>query len=417
MRSNKSADARRRGRCSAILRVGAAGSAVAVALGVVAVGGAGASGKKASHAPITIGVVTSLTGSYAPLGKADIEGMDIAVSQINASGGIRGHKVKLIVKDDQTNASQATVAMNALVSEHVSAVVSGAYNQSSEAMDPIAEKSHVPLVELTSQANTVIPPKPYVYEIVPVAHYWALPLLMYMHSEHIKKIAVAYNTSDPWDIQGYQTFQQLGKKYGVSIVDSETYTNSTTDFSPQLTHIRGSKAQALMFWGAGNAPDVVLTKQFRASGIKMRLIATAVQASYLFTQPAGAAANGLILDGNDADLGAALPAKAPFTKVANGLIKPYEKKYHSQPPQFGVDAYAGAQVLFAALKKAKSFRPMAVNAAISHIKVLTADGLYAFSSKNHGGISNLNNIAMMTVKKGKLVPVAWEKARFKNLPK
>jgi branched-chain amino acid transport system substrate-binding protein len=124
----------------------------------------------------------------------------------------------------------------------------------------------------------------------------------------------------------------------------------------------------------------------------------------------------MIVDGNDADLGAGLPAGSAFTKVANGLITPFEAKYHTQPPQFAVDAYAGAQVLFAALSKASAVTGPAVNDALSNLNVLTADGAYSFSAQNHGGISNMNNIAVMQIQNGTFVATSWEKARLGQLP-
>ncbi|HZD14624.1 MAG TPA: ABC transporter substrate-binding protein, partial [Pseudonocardiaceae bacterium] len=69
---------------------------------------------QATGGPIKIGIVTSLTGPYSVLGQADIQGLDIAVSQINAKGGIRGRKIQIVTQDDQTSASQAVVALNSL---------------------------------------------------------------------------------------------------------------------------------------------------------------------------------------------------------------------------------------------------------------------------------------------------------------
>ena len=416
------------------LRAVAAGSSAALVLASLAACSSASSASSASSTPgtsstssastanqgtagpIKIGIVTSLTGPYSVLGEADIQGLDIAVSQINAAGGIHGRQIQILTKDDQTSASQATIALNGLISQGVTAVLGGPYNQSDEAMDPIAESSHIPLVELTSQTNTVVPPKPYVYEIVPVAKYWALGLMEYLQSQKIKKIAIAYNSTNPYDIEGWQAMTSASAQYGFSVVDSETYTSTTTAFTPQLTHIEGSGADAVVLWGAGNAADVEFTQQYRTAGIKAQLIGSAVQASYLFTGPAGAAADDMIVDGNDADLGAGLPAGTAFTKVADGLITPFKAKYHTQPPQFAVDAYAGAQVLFAALSKASAITGPAVNQALSSLNVLTADGAYSFSAQNHGGISNMNNIAVMEIQNGTFVATPWEKARLGQLP-
>ena len=154
----------------------------------------------------------------------NIEGLDVAVSQINRAGGIHGHKIKVIQEDDQTSASQATIGFQTLAADHVSAILGGPYNQGDEAMDPLAESSHIPLVELTSQANTVVPPKPYVYEVVPIPKDWAMPLLQYLKASGAKRIAIAYDSSYPFDIQGLNTMKANANKFVYTVAATEIYT-------------------------------------------------------------------------------------------------------------------------------------------------------------------------------------------------
>jgi hypothetical protein len=90
------------------------------------------------------------------------------VQQVNATGGIDGHKVEIVTKDDQTTAQRAVMAFQDLHSENVQAVLGGPYNEGDMAMDPLAERYRTPLVELTSTTSTVVTPKPYTYEIDPV---------------------------------------------------------------------------------------------------------------------------------------------------------------------------------------------------------------------------------------------------------
>src|SRR5919204_5649042 len=76
----------------------------AVALLAAGLGGSGSSGASAaSKGPISIGALTSLTGPFTPWGVEVRDGMQFAVRQINAKGGVKGRKLNLVVADDQSS--------------------------------------------------------------------------------------------------------------------------------------------------------------------------------------------------------------------------------------------------------------------------------------------------------------------------
>lgn len=374
--------------------------------------------KSNAHAPFRIALITSLTGPYAVLGKANVEALDIAVQQVNAAGGVDGHKIVVITKDDETVASQAAVDFDSVLSANIQAVVGGPNNTSDEAMAPLAAEHHIPLIALTITGNLVNPPRPYYYEVVPVARSWGLVLLQYLKAKKITRIGFLYDTTNLMATEEKAVIAADAAKYGIKIVDYEQCTINTTDFSTNITHLMSSGAQAVEVW-SGGPPFVTFTKQAVAAGLekKMKIVMPGAAASYLYWQPAGTSANGVLMDANDADLGSYLPASAPFTKMAEKLIVPFKKKYGVQPPQFGVDAYAGVQILAAALKQAGTLSSVAINKALSHLKVSTVDGNYSFSRTNHGGVTDLNNIAMARVEHGELIPTNWELSRLADLPK
>ena len=59
-------------------------------------------------APIKIGVVTPLSGTYAGIGQQVKWGLDLAAAQINAGGGVMGRKLELIFEDEEANPAVAT---------------------------------------------------------------------------------------------------------------------------------------------------------------------------------------------------------------------------------------------------------------------------------------------------------------------
>src|ERR1043165_2677241 len=95
-------------------------------------------------------------------------------------------------------------------------------------------------------------------------------------------------------------------KYAVQIVRDEVFETTTNDFSPIFTHLKGSGAQAFVFWGTGPS-GVTATKQYAAAGLKVPLFMTPAQASKLWVDPVGAAAEGVTVLSSIGVVGEYLP--------------------------------------------------------------------------------------------------------------
>lgn len=79
-------------------------------------------GAVAAHAQVKIATVGPITGQYASFGEQMQRGIEMAVKDLNAAGGVMGKKIELIVEDDACDPKQAVAAANKLVSQGVSFV-------------------------------------------------------------------------------------------------------------------------------------------------------------------------------------------------------------------------------------------------------------------------------------------------------
>ncbi len=92
--------------------------------------------------PITIGAVISLTGAAASYGEYAKDGMQLAVNEINAKGGIKGREVKLVIEDDKTDPKGSVSAFKKLTSiDKVQGVVGGLWDFVAEPIIPVALES------------------------------------------------------------------------------------------------------------------------------------------------------------------------------------------------------------------------------------------------------------------------------------
>ena len=108
-------------------------------------------GSSVFAATIKIGEVGSMTGSEATFGISTHEGIELAIKEQNAKGGIKGQKIELISLDDQGKPEEAAIATTKLITQDkVVAILGEVASSRSLAMAPIAQKYKVPMISPSS---------------------------------------------------------------------------------------------------------------------------------------------------------------------------------------------------------------------------------------------------------------------------
>ena len=383
---------------------------------VVAVGGsppsAAAASKRpsASSSPIKIGMITSLSGPYTPLGTNDKLGAEQEVNAINAAGGIGGRKIDLIIEDDKTDPTQAVIDYQTLVSDGVVAIVGPVFSSSAEATEPSVSRAKIPTIYTAASDSLVTPVNYYVYMTPPTTKIVAQQLLAYMKSKGLKTMAVARDTS-AFPTAGWNNMAAMAPKYGIKFIYDGEFALTATDFTTILTKVKASKAQGLMVWGSGPA-EVTLTKQFRAMGLKIPLLFSHAEASYLYTKPVGSAGNGVIIASSIGGIGPYLPGKYPGRSIITSFANTFKRNNHYYPPEFAFDA-GGAVAMFAQAIRERGATPAGIAKALSTMTITTGDGTYHFSATNHSGLT-AGQVAITRDVNGTLVPTNFTKVRIRQ---
>jgi len=385
--------------------------AAILTLALAACGG-GSGGSGGDSGPIMLGQIASLTGNYTPLGTTNKLGAAQAVSEINDAGGaLNGRKLQIQIEDDKTQPDQAVIAFNDLASKNVAAVVGSSFSNSSLAVIPNAERQQIPYVSDAASDEQVDPVSKYAFMAPPTAGAVGEQLLRYFKAQGMTKMAVAYDTKSAFAQTGWKKMSAKAQQYGITFVDQETFETTTTNFAPQLTHVRSSGANGLMVWATG-APAVIITKQVASANLGMPLIMSHAEASTLYTEPSGAAANGVIVASSLGVVGPQLPDSDVKT-AALAMAGPFQQANGYYPPQFALDGYGAVKLIAAAIKKANSADPTKIQQALNDLTLLTPEGKYTFSSKDHSGLT-VDDVAVNVVTEGKFVPTAWSQQELKK---
>ncbi|GAB7039157.1 MULTISPECIES: ABC transporter substrate-binding protein [Catenuloplanes] len=377
----------------------------------VAVAGCGATDDGGGDGPIRIGQIVSLTGNYSPLGSENQKSVALAVDRINAAGGIGGRRITLTVRDDKSAPDQAVLAFNELKGES-DAIIGSPFSNSALAVLPLVDREEIPYISLTPADEQVDPVRPYVFVVPATSATYAQAALEYFQATGVSRLAVAYDGRSSYAAAGFKGLQTRSGGYGVRLAPTEEFQTGATEFGAVFTHVRSSDAQALMVWATG-PPAVALTKQYATAGLDVPLVLTGAQASKLFLDPAGPAAEGVTIAHSIGVTGAALPAGAQRTAV-DELTTAFTAAHGYPPPQFAQDGWSGVKLLAAAIEKAGGTDRTRVRDALEGLTLTTPNGTYRYSATDHSGLTT-EFIAISTVRGGAFVPTEFSAARLATI--
>ena len=350
---------------------------------------------------IKIGGLLETSGFIASLGGPGVDGVNLAVEQVNAAGGINGRKVQFInVNSESDNTKTVSGAKRLIEQEKVVAIVGPMSSGSAFAVTDTVERAKVPMIANGATRGIVLPPEQKRYTfLAPLTDVVVLGVMLKdMQAKGIKRIAIL-NSDVAFGTAGRESLEKTAAAAGIAIVAKETFGNADTDMSPQLTKIRGSDAEATVLWATG-AGLAIATKNHRSLGIKTPLYLAHSANDFNFLRLAGDSANGILLPSSKIYVTSALPASDSQKAVVEGFVQAYEKKYGKPPATFAGNGYDAAMMIMQAVKKAGT-DPEKVRDAIEgtrdHVGVTA---VYTYGPADHFG-TKPESVVMLTVRDGK----------------
>ncbi len=211
--------------------------------------------------PLRIGEVASLSGVLAAQGTAVHEGVVYAVSEVNAAGGLHGHPVKLITRDDGGRPDEATSAtLDLTTRERVSALVGGYVDSIVGPVAQVAERERVPYVasssldqRLTQRGNA------YFFRISRLEPFVDATTAVPLELLPTKDVAILFSAT-PGATQLARLQKERLEAHGVRVSAFESFQTGTPDFIPLLARMKSSGARLLLMDGFF-ADNLVLLRQ------------------------------------------------------------------------------------------------------------------------------------------------------------
>jgi branched-chain amino acid transport system substrate-binding protein len=190
-----------------------------------------------------IGVVTSLSGPGANLGKPMVEGMELAVKEINAEGGINGKKVKMFVEDGKMDGQATATGTRFILDINNPDAFVTLFHVDAQVMSPITKEAGIPLVH-ASFARSILPTNPLAFKINFDSLEGCKQLVQYAKDNgEYKKLGVLMSRVD------YNTFCLEGAKQVESDIEEYWYNFGDTDFRTLILKAKEDGVDALLTVG------------------------------------------------------------------------------------------------------------------------------------------------------------------------
>ena len=331
---------------------------------------------------VYFGMDAPLTGPTQLVGQSDRQAAQAIVSYWNARGGIKGRKVVVDILDNASNPSQAVQNVQKFIGDSKYVAILGSGNAAAAvATGAVASQARMPFIALSPPTQLVSPPQPYVYILSATARLYAYSEAAYLRKLGVKKVWLMGDNGG-YGRDGPAQVQKLAARYGLEIVDTTIFSPASTDFSAELTKIKGSGAQALWLWTATPAGPTIV-KQFKQLQLPQQLVLTGANVSPQFLQGTCGDVNGAIVNSFLATAWSFLPKKSPV-RVQAALLQKMLKRPVSN---FDGDTAAALWAYKAAIEKGSATRSGINTALETKIRgVVTPAGKIFLSKTNHTGL-------------------------------
>ena len=323
--------------------------------------GAVASGAQAAEKPVKIGVQAPITGDYAAEGQGIQNGVKLLIDQQNAKGGLLGHKLEMVVCDDEGKPATAAICGRKLVNEGVIAVIGSYTSGGALAAAPIYSAANV--IQTSSGTSDELTQKGWktFFRNAPPNSAEAVFTAQYLvKAKKYKRVVVLTDHSSYATGLADSVVKEV-KAAGGNVVAKDFITAGTQDYSAVLTKIKAENPDAVYFSGYYTDGGLIRAQMVQL-GMKSAFVGGDANQNEAFAKIAGPAAQGTII------INIPSPDNLPYPEAKEFLAQ-YVKAYGSQPPSIYTFTNAdGLRAIFQAAEATKSVEPTKLMAHLHNMK-------------------------------------------------
>jgi len=336
--------------------------------------------------PYVIGGVFSVTGRASFLGDPEKKSMEMFADMINENGGINGHRLEVIIYDDEGDPTNTVINVKKLIEkDNVLAIVGPSLSGNTLGIIDTVEEKEVPLISCAASIKITSPVKPWVFKTPQTDEHAVEKIYEYLTSEGVTKIAII-TVSNGYGESGKEQLKAQAEEAGITIVAEEAYGEEDSDMTAQLTNIKGTDAEAIVCWGTNPGPAII-AKNLVQLGIELPLIQSHGVASPSYIEYAGDAANGNILPTGKILVLDQLPESDVQYEALMEYRDMYEATYEIDVSGFGGYAWDAMGIIANALEVAGADRAALRDAIEATTDYVGVSGVFNMTPEDHTGLT------------------------------
>lgn len=297
--------------------------------------------------PILIGFSAQLTGRQAELGVQERNGVQLAVETINAKGGVAGHNIELVIRDDLGIPEKAKEADQELIKTGVLAIIGHATSAQAVAGLEVTNPAQVIMLSPTVSTPKLSGLDDHFFRVYPSFKDSAQAFAQYTYRhDGVTNLAVIYDSDNAAYAKTYSTaFTEKFQSSGGKIADEVNFSSvAQPDFSPLLLKLRKRNIQGLLII-ASDVDTALIAQKVRLMDWKVPMYSSAWAQTETLIKNGGQAVEGLKIE------------QAYAGSSRSPVFLDFQTRYQArfgQAPSFGAAfGYEAALVLAAGLEKTK----------------------------------------------------------------
>lgn len=329
---------------------------------------------KKSSDTVKIGGVAPLSGSVAVYGVECKNGIDLAIEEINAAGGISGKKVEFVCEDDEGSPDKTVNAFKKLITKDgVKYVIGSLTSGCTQAITTLAQASKVIQIAPAATAPAITDAGNYIFRACFIDPFQGTVGGKFAAENlNAKRAAVLYDGGNDYSVGLSENFQASFKANGGDIVALESYSTGDKDFNAQLTKIKNANPD-LVYLPDYYGTVALIAKQLRAQGINTPIVG-ADGWDGLSANAGEEVLNGYYSNHYAAD---------STEPVVQNFVKAFSAKYNKLPNSFAVLGYDSVYILKDAIERAGTFDVEKVRDALEKTDGNYVTGHITFDEKRN----------------------------------
>ncbi|HEV8484749.1 MAG TPA: ABC transporter substrate-binding protein [Blastocatellia bacterium] len=346
--------------------------------------------------PIPVGIISSFTGPEARFGQAHRNGYEMALEEINSSGGPLGRELELLYYDDTSRAEVAMSAVEELAENSSVAAILGAYTSSSTfPSTAVSDRYQIPMIVPTAVTDEITRQGyQWVFRVcAPAASYGEGMTDFLKEAAGATRLAIVYENTQFGSSVAHAALERAPRA-GIEVVAFEAYDAGGTDFTPLLTRVKSANPDGALYISY-LADATLLMRQSKEMDFNPKVFTAGGSGFSLPDFLKGA--------GDTAEYTVSITQWTPDAGWSGSRewAAKFRARYNSEPGYHAVQAYVSLKVLADAITRAGTSGRRAIRDALRSTSMDSIFGPISFDEKGQ----NAHPVAITQVLNGKFVTV------------